>query len=89
MNGEERKRNGKSTFLKTNNSVPLDRGSHINVTRHLSLPRPLLFGFSRNRKRAAIRWTGWLGTQFLECCNWHRPLNRDRFAQGLDTLNLV
>lgn len=30
-----------------------------------------------------------LGAQSLECRDWHPPLNRDRFAQGLDALNLV
>jgi hypothetical protein len=30
-----------------------------------------------------------LGTQFLECCDWNPPLNRYRFAEGLDALNLM
>jgi len=48
-----------------------------------------LSGLARTATGAASLWSGWLGTQFLECCNWHSPLNGDRFTQGLDALNLV
>ncbi len=54
MDGEERKRNGKSTFLKTNNSVPLDRGSHINARDHRPRPKRSLSEFSRTSTRAVV-----------------------------------
>ena len=48
-----------------------------------------LSGLPRTATGAASLWSGWLGTQSLECCNWHPPVNGDRFAQGLDAFDLV